>query len=126
MADKIKKFFAKKKLDAKFKLAGPGHKMTESANTSSSSIVNKSKGSSVAKRQEPTDATRQAAEAALLRLSGQRKDTPFNTSLAAIQAQVRKELEAEKKTKVEDAIPHTSSNPVHLEASPHLAVNGNI
>ncbi|XP_044746500.1 UBX domain-containing protein 6 [Coccinella septempunctata] len=124
MADKIKKFFAKKKLDAKFKLAGPGHKLTESANTSSSSLMSKIKGNTVAKRQEPTDATRQAAEAALLRMSGQRKDTAFNTSLAAIQAQVRKELEAEKKSKVEDAIPHTSSNPVHLEASPHLAVNG--
>lgn len=122
MADKIKKFFQKKKLEAKFKLAGPGHKLTESTSSSSSSVVNKSKGEP--KRQEPTDATRQAAEAALLRLSGQRKDTAFNTSLAAIQAQVRKELEAEKKTKGEEAIPHTSSNPVHLEASPHLAVNG--
>lgn len=29
MNDKIKKFFAKKKVDAKFKIAGPGRKLTD-------------------------------------------------------------------------------------------------
>ncbi|KAL3285512.1 hypothetical protein HHI36_000043 [Cryptolaemus montrouzieri] len=123
MAEKIKKFFAKKKQDAKFKLAGPGRKLNESVDNSSSSVT-KPKGGGSTKRIEPTGATRQAAEAALLRLSGQKKDRAFNTSLATIQAQVRKELEEEKKAAIKDATPHTSNTPVHLEASPHLAVNG--
>lgn len=43
---------------------------------------------------------RTAAEAALARVQSQRNDdTHFNTSLAAIRAQVQRELEAERKTK---------------------------
>lgn len=43
---------------------------------------------------------RTAAEAALARIQGQKKDTThFNTSLAAIRAQVQRELEAERKAK---------------------------
>lgn len=43
---------------------------------------------------------RTAAEAALARIQSQKKDTThFNTSLAAIRAQVQRELEAERKTK---------------------------
>lgn len=122
MADKIKKFFAKKKADAKFKLAGPGHRLTDSSTT----VVGPSrpKASSVSQRSEPSDANRQAAQAALARLSGQKKDVPFNTSLAAIQAQVRRELEAEKKKASADS--HASTKPVvtELEASPLLAVKG--
>lgn len=45
---------------------------------------------------------RTAAEAALARIQGQKKDTVhFNTSLAAIRAQVQRELEAERKSKPE-------------------------
>lgn len=45
---------------------------------------------------------RTAAEAALARIQGQKKDTAqFNTSLAAIRAQVQRELEAERKAKSE-------------------------
>lgn len=123
MAEKIKKFFAKKKADAKFKLAGPGHKLTESSASSNSQI----KTPYIPKRYEPSAEARQAAEAALSRLEGKKKDTPFNTSLAAIQAQVKRELEAEKhaklhkKPELEEA--KTSTN-INLEASPHLAVNG--
>ncbi|XP_060536532.1 UBX domain-containing protein 6 isoform X4 [Cylas formicarius] len=123
MAEKIKKFFQKKKADAKFKLAGPGHKLNESSSTS---VVPPQKiNTSVPKRGEPSDATRQAAEAALARLSSQRKDTPFNTSLAAIQAQVRRELEAEKKS-ADSNLPQLSVNSkqTQLETSSHLAVKG--
>lgn len=121
MAEKIKKFFAKKKADAKFKLAGPGHRLTE---TSSTAIVGPSRTTQVVKRSEPTEATRQAAEAALARITSQKRDVPFNTSLAAIQAKVRRELEAEKK--LEDSSIAVSSKPLetNLEASPHLAVKG--
>lgn len=45
---------------------------------------------------------RTAAEAALSRIQTQKKDDKhFNTSLAAIRAQVQRELEAERKTKSE-------------------------
>ncbi|XP_022912967.1 UBX domain-containing protein 6 [Onthophagus taurus] len=132
MAEKIKKFFQKKKLDAKFKLAGPGHKLAESSSSihgnqsnSKNSGTQKNQGYVPPPRAAPSSATRQAAEAALARLNSQRKDTPFNTSLAAIQAQVKRELEAEKKNLVEEQIP-TSTRPIetNLESSPLLAVNG--
>ncbi|KAF5277290.1 hypothetical protein FQA39_LY18502 [Lamprigera yunnana] len=123
MADKIKKFFEKKKSDAKFKLAGPGRKLNES----STSVIGPSKRSVQAPRTEPSDATRQAAEAALARLNSQRKDTAFNTSLAAIQAQVRRELEAEKKQE-ESKGGSMSSTSVEQDSdtqiSPNLAVKG--
>ncbi|GJQ66327.1 putative UBX domain-containing protein [Trypoxylus dichotomus] len=113
----------KKKVDAKFKLAGPGHRL----DSSSSSFTTSKPKSSYApfQRAEPTVATRQAAEAALARLNSQRKDTAFNTSLAAIQAQVRRELEAEKKDEKSSDIP-TYRKPIEteLEASPLLAVKG--
>lgn len=124
MAEKIKKFFAKKKADAKFKLAGPGRRLDESSTT----IVGPSKQTKrdIPHRSEPSDANRQAAEAALARLQiNQRKDTAFNTSLAAIQAQVRRELEAEKKnTKPSYEEPRRPVE-TELEASPLLAVKGN-
>lgn len=122
MAEKIKKFFAKKKTDAKFKLAGPGHRLNES----STAIVgpSKQKQSYVAKPSVPTDAKIHAAEAALARMGNQNKTSAaFNTSLAAIQAQVRRELDAEKKNATE-TVPVARPMPSNIEASPHLAVKG--
>lgn len=121
MAEKIKKFFAKKKADAKFKLAGQGHRLHDS----STAIVGPSKQKNQ-NAQEVLDAKRQAAEAALLRLNSQKKDTAFNTSLAAIQAQVRRELETEKKNAAAAAAVTTPVRPIEteLEASPLLAVKG--
>lgn len=124
MAEKIKKFFAKKKLDAKFKLAGPGRRLDESSTTT---IVapNKQKKANTPPRTEPSDANRQAAEAALARMQiNQRKDTAFNTSLAAIQAQVRRELEAEKKNSRSSEEEVKRPIETELEASPLLAVKG--
>lgn len=122
MAEKIKKFFAKKKADAKFKLAGQGHRLTDSSTT----VVGPSKKKSdyVPQRSEPSEAKRQAAEAALARLNSQRKDTNFNTSLAAIQAQVRRELEAEKKNENIPSVVSRKPLETQLEASPLLAVKG--
>lgn len=124
MADKIKKFFQKKKADAKFKLAGPGRKLTDATPTGASGGSSKQKGY-VPQRVEPTDATRQAAEAALARLNTQQhKSTTFNTSLAAIQAQVKRELEAEKKENATAAVPSKKPIETELDASPLLAVRG--
>lgn len=124
MAEKIKKFFSKKKADAKFKIAGPGRRLNESSVT----VVGPSRPTYQAQRGEPSQATRQAAEAALARLNSQKKDTAFNTSLAAIQAQVRRELEAEKKSESLKNSPPTSrksvEREVELDASPYLAVKG--
>ncbi|XP_072946323.1 UBX domain-containing protein 6 [Epargyreus clarus] len=95
MADKIKKFFQKKKVDAKFKLAGPGHKLSESTISSHGSNSSK-KDAPVVKRSGLSEESKVAAEAALARLQQKRENPAFNTSLAAIQAQVKKELENEK------------------------------
>lgn len=121
MAEKIKKFFAKKKADAKFKLAGPGHKLTESSTT----VVGPKKDRYVPPQKgEQSEAGRQAAEAALARLNSQSRDTPFNTSLAAIQAQVRRELESQKKDSEQGSFSKHKPLETELEASPLLAVNG--
>lgn len=122
MADKIKKFFAKKKVDAKFKLAGPGHKMTASS-SSQQSPQQKKQDKYAPQQAVQTEAKRQAAEAALLRLSSQKKDSGFN-SLSAIQAQVRRELEAEKKAQSSTTSERPKVTETQLESSPHLAVNG--
>lgn len=125
MAEKIKKFFAKKKADARFKLAGPGHKLSESSTT----VVgpSKKKNDYVPTKVAPSEAAKQAAEAALLRVSSlQKRDNAFNTSLAAIQAKVRKELEAEKKSELENEIPSGKPIETELELSSHLAVKGKL
>ncbi|CAG9839959.1 unnamed protein product [Diabrotica balteata] len=124
MAEKIKKFFAKKKADARFKLAGPGHKLSESS-SSASNQSKPSKNAYVPPKVEPTEAARQAAEAALVRLQGQRKDTAFNTSFAAIQAKVRRELEAETKNQNQPQAPGSPTKSTdEYEFSHHLAVKG--
>ncbi|XP_038218056.1 UBX domain-containing protein 6 [Zerene cesonia] len=92
MAEKIKKFFQKKKADAKFKLAGPGHRLSESS-ISSQSVVRREEPA--VKRSGLSEESKVAAEAALARLSQKRDNPAFNTSLAAIRAQVKRELESE-------------------------------
>ncbi|KAJ0171838.1 hypothetical protein K1T71_012601 [Dendrolimus kikuchii] len=95
MTDKIKKFFQKKKVDAKFKLAGPGHKLSEST-ISSQSSGSMQKDAPVMKRSGLSQESKVAADAALARLQQKRENPVFNTSLAAIQAQVKRELENER------------------------------
>lgn len=75
MADKIKKFFQKKKVDAKFKLAGPGHKLAEEKK-----MLTSGSSHTAVPRSEPSTESRQAAAAALARLGGQKQDhVGFNT-----------------------------------------------
>ncbi|CAG9792343.1 unnamed protein product [Diatraea saccharalis] len=95
MAEKFKKFFQKKKADAKFKLAGPGYKLSES-NISSQSSNSSKKDVPVVPRAGLSEESKIAAEAALARLQKKRENPAFNTSLAAIQAQVKKEMENER------------------------------
>ena len=78
MADKIKKFFQKKKVDTKFKLAGPGYKLTEE--NVSQKITSSGSSHTAVPRSAPSTESRQAAAAALARLGGQRHDhVGFNT-----------------------------------------------
>ncbi|XP_050668603.1 UBX domain-containing protein 6 [Leptidea sinapis] len=93
MAEKIKNFFKKKKVDAKFKLAGPGHKLSESTINSQSSTSRKE--APLPARSGLTEESKVAAEAALARLQQTRDNPAFNTSLAAVKAQVKRELENE-------------------------------
>lgn len=128
MADKIKKFWEKKKKEAKFRMAGPGHRLNETK--APQPVISGSV--SVASRAPPSAESQQAAAAALARLSGNKTDTPaFNTSLAAIQAKVKRELEAEKKaasaatvTLKDNEGPSSPPIPDEVEASPVLAVRG--
>ncbi|KAG5313220.1 UBXN6 protein, partial [Pseudoatta argentina] len=94
MADKIKSFFQKKKANAKFMKAGKGYKLTESTSTICSSTESKEP----TRRAEPTEEAKIAGQAALARLEAKKSDKPrFNTSYAAIQARVKRELELERK-----------------------------
>lgn len=92
MADAIKNFFKKKKVEIKFKHAGPGHKL----NDSSSSRPEVDRPVLAVARQGLSQESKVAAEAALSRLEQKRENPAFNTSLAAIRAKVRRELEDEK------------------------------
>lgn len=84
-------------------LAGPGRRLDATEPTTSSSKTSKDRDVYVPpQRNELTAEARTAAEAALARVQGQKKDSvQFNTSMAAIRAQVQRELEAEKKAKQE-------------------------
>lgn len=118
----IREFFKKKKLESKFKLAGPGHSMASS--TSSTPATNqtlKTAGPSQT-RVAPSESSKRAGAAALARFERNQKQQEPNWSLAAIRAQARKELEleleAQKRSK--DGGPKE----VLQEAAPVLAVSG--
>ncbi|XP_076244851.1 GDI interacting protein 3 [Calliopsis andreniformis] len=97
MAEKIKSFFQKKKLNAKFVNAGKGYKLSDSTSTT----VSAPRVEPI-KRVEPTQEAKVAGQAALARLEAKKQNvTRFNTSYAAIKAQVKRELEQEKKAQQE-------------------------
>lgn len=97
---KIKQFFKKKKDEAAFKLKlggslGQGHSLNSSEPESSTSQNRSVRPTYVPpQRKELSSEARTAAAAALSRV--EKKDTTkLNTSLAAIKAQAKRELEAE-------------------------------
>lgn len=101
MSNKLKKFIAKQKL--KFGAAGSGRKLNSEVPQPSSSSQKAHSSSSrdvyvPPKRKELSAEAKAAAEAALARVQSTDKKE-FNTSLAAIKAQVRRELEMERKAK---------------------------
>lgn len=98
MSNKLKKFFAKQKL--KLGAAGPGRKLnSEVPQPSPSQKPHSSRDVYVPpKRKELSSEAKAAANAALARVQNTDKKE-FNTSLAAIKAQVRRELESERKLK---------------------------
>ncbi|XP_032521897.2 UBX domain-containing protein 6 [Danaus plexippus] len=122
MADKIKKFFQKKKIDAKFKLAGPGHKLTESSQSSQSSFYKKEVPT--VKRSGLSEESKVAADAALARLQQKRDNPSFNTSLAAIKAQVKKELENEVASSSKEPIQVKETTEGNVDVPKNLAASG--
>lgn len=98
---KIKRFFSKKKEEAAFKLKlgggmGQGHALNAPKPEPSTSQRKTTNAYVPPKRKDLSNEARAAAAAALARV--EKKDSKdFNTSLAAIKAQAKKELEAERK-----------------------------
>lgn len=83
MAEKIKKFFSRKKADAKFKLAGPGRKLNDES--SSSKPTSHPNAYKPPPRKDLSQESRLAAQAALMRLNEKKSPNPtFNTSISAI------------------------------------------
>ncbi|XP_058064828.1 UBX domain-containing protein 6 [Anopheles bellator] len=121
---KIKNFFAKKKAEAKLKFggAGPGRKLNSAGPGPSSSKPAQHDVYVPPKRSEISAEAKVAAAAALARFEGKDKKE-FNTSLAAIRAQVRKELEAEKKAKEAESAEQQEERQ-ETESRKDLAVQG--
>ncbi|KAH8269413.1 hypothetical protein KR018_002795 [Drosophila ironensis] len=108
---KIKKFFARKKEEAssafKLKLTGStmgeGHKLNapkKEAPAGSSGSRKKYEAYVPPKRNALSHEARAAAEAALARID-KKNSREFNTSMAAVKAQAKRELEAERRQKEE-------------------------
>lgn len=107
-------------------MAGPGRKLTDTEQPSSSSKSSKDRDVYVPpQRNDLTPEAKTAAEAALARIQSQKKDSvQFNTSMAAIRAQVQRELEAEKKAKLASAAGASEPKVLTDESNRHLAVQG--
>ncbi|CAL4169354.1 unnamed protein product, partial [Meganyctiphanes norvegica] len=123
--DAIKKFFDKKKSDAKFKIAGQGQSLA--ANQSGRSHHGEGRSHHGEVRRHPTQDTQRAGAAALSRVQKQPKEVDW--SLQAIKAQARREIEAEQKQLEELSISESSAqslkpSEINLVASPMLATQG--
>ncbi|XP_036027286.1 UBX domain-containing protein 6 [Onychomys torridus] len=120
----MKKFFQEIKADIKFKSAGPGQKLTDSAGEKNPK--EKSPQPSLRQpRQGPTDEAQMAAAAALARLEQKQPRARGPTSQDSIRNQVRKELQAEATSSNSPGAPGTNLVPEPKEEiSPHLAVPG--
>lgn len=81
MAEKLKRFFKKKKSDITFKKAGPGYRLDDSSTPSVSSQSSSKEYHPVPNRTGLTAESKQAAAAALARLESQKpRGAPgFNT-----------------------------------------------
>jgi len=100
----IKKFFEKKKREAKFKMAGPGQKLGDAESAAAQRATREAAAAAAASRQGAstsraglTAQQAHAASAALDRLSSQNDDFEKKRSQAHIRAMAQKELEDERK-----------------------------
>jgi UBX domain-containing protein 6 len=106
-ASKIKKFFSKKKSEAKFKTAGPGRKLNAENAPSSSSGSHSKKPKDVyvpIKRDDLTDEAKNARDAAMQRIMNANKNQQLNVSSRAIKEQAKKELEEQRKVEAESSL----------------------
>ncbi|XP_050735790.1 UBX domain-containing protein 6-like [Eriocheir sinensis] len=123
--DAFKKFFEKKKADAKFKLAGQGRSLSRDAAQQPRS--SHSGYGMPQPRATPTQGARQAGAAALARIENSSKNTEVDWSMKAIKSQARREMEAERtameQMKLNEQL-QVGPREVHLEGAPMLAVRG--
>jgi len=121
----IKDFFKKKKADAKFKLAGGGHKLGETSATPPPSKPAKQQ-----ERAHPSQSSQQAGAAALNRMvSQEQKDVDFQKARqkAMIREKARKELERDQKidqeiAKIKEV--YGEKEDVDVESPSQLATRG--
>eukprot|EP00088_Acartia_fossae_P037297 TRINITY_DN3846_c0_g1_i1.p1 TRINITY_DN3846_c0_g1~~TRINITY_DN3846_c0_g1_i1.p1 ORF type:complete len:452 (-),score=134.37 TRINITY_DN3846_c0_g1_i1:465-1820(-) len=133
----IKDFFKKKKMDAKFKVAGGGQKLGESSGQGgASAAAAAAQRRQPAERQHPSSSSQQAGAAALNRMAAEKKQQSGgldseeylkNRQRALIKEQARKELEKEKAVDEEiqklKEVYGDKEEVVH-ESSGHLAAQG--
>lgn len=103
-ASKIKKFFSKKKSEAKFKSAGPGRKLNADSAASSSGSQQSKKAKDVyvpIKRDDLTDEAKNARDAAMRRITDNNKNKPLNIS--HVMERARKELEEQRKAETNES-----------------------
>lgn len=125
----IKDFFKKKKADAKFKLAGSGHKLSDPSSAS------RGQGGSGGQRPgperaHPSQSSQQAGAAALNRIVNKEQteeDLVKARQRAKIKERARQELEREQKIDTEVAkikAVYGDKEEINLEGPQHLAVTG--
>jgi len=131
MSGKIKDFFKKKKVEAKFKLAGGGNKLGElSSSQQGGSASGSRQQKPAAVRQHPSSSAQQAGAAALNRINQSTsadEDFKKNRQRALIKEQARRELEREQK--IDEEVEklkkvYGDNKPEELEAPTHLASKG--
>jgi len=128
----IKDFFKKKKLAAKFKVAGDGQKLGDASSAEQDAAAAASRQQRPAvERQHPSSSAQQAGAAALNRIASQQQTAEMefkkNRQRALIKDQARKELENEKK--VDEEINklkeiYGDNQPKVMEAPSQLAAQG--
>lgn len=123
-ASKIKKFFAKKKSDAKFKTAGKGVRLDSASSSSSQSQKPKRDDVYVPiKRNDLTEEAKQARDAAMKRILNDNRGKPLNISARAIKDQARKEIEEQQRRKVAESESNLRNN-VQIDEKKDYTIDG--
>ena len=126
----IKDFFKKKKADAKFKLAGSGHKLSEPSAASRGGQGTSGGQRPGPDRAPPSQSSQQAGAAALNRFASKEQsqdDMLKARQKAKIKERARQELEREQKIETEIAkikSVYGDKEDIEVEGPQHLAVTG--